>query len=381
MNSNNSNVQLSDLVYDAKQVYGIYYVQTSGLLFGKIMLATSQLSIQRICFSQILTANITIDTFGLISLAEGSISLFQCYIINLLQSSLILQNVAIIGKATLQCIYLNIYNLNVTFSMDLNKGSQIAAILAVDQSVNCTIINSSVTNSSIIVDQISGGFIATASGVLILQQCSIQMSNISGNQFSGGLVGQSNTNTLQILQCFTQYNFVNSGNSVGGLIGITFNKIIISNTTVQFCKISFGQLIGGLIGFLEQSSTLYFSRCYIINISMNALGNCGGLVGNVNRYSNLMISEVIVSNSNISSPGGSVGGFIGCFGRQSEILNMKLVTSKINSITITCTGSCGLFMGLVPGGPTYTVSNSFIEGNNTINGVKQQNCFNFIGNC
>ncbi|CAL5970339.1 Conserved_hypothetical protein [Hexamita inflata] len=380
MNSNNSNVQLSDLVYDAKQVYGIYYVQTSGLLFGKIMLATSQLSIQRICFSQVIKSFTTFAQFGIIGILEGNTSVSESNILLNILSVDIMSNFGTVALASSACIYLNAQNLQISLMIIKNNGVNISPFLASYQGINCTIQNSSVENSSLNIEMYSGAFVGYTNSLVILKFCSVNSTNVQSKNNAGGLIGCSLNQTIAQFCLVTNSNIM-SGKHAGGIIGLGQRNVSIQNSSVEYCNISYGVHVGGVLGFLEESTIFILSNVTVLNISVNALSDCGGLVGNVNRYSNLMISEVIVSNSNISSPGGSVGGFIGCFGRQSEILNMKLVTSKINSITITCTGSCGLFMGLVPGGPTYTVSTSMSYGDNYINNNKRQNCANFAATC
>ena len=168
--------------------------------------------------------------------------------------------------------------------------------------------NTTITNSfadiSVFGDSGVGGFAGTI-GYSIIEHCCVSSINglVKGSQYVGGLVGYVEENST-ITNSFSSIKIIgNSG--VGGLIGYLTGSTVAncysrSNITNNVENDLQIQNIGGLLGYIYSSST---DNCYASgSISIN--GDCayaiGVIAGNYKTYNSSTIINNTFSTSNIT---------------------------------------------------------------------------------
>ena len=199
--------------------------------------------------------------------------------------------------------------------------------------------------------------------------------NVQGTSSVGGLLGQA-----LILNTITNANangWVSGTSRVGGLIGDVSNQsTTITNsaannsvtgsfnnagTTVSFGVRGTGSFVGGLVGYMRDSSiTGSTANTVVIGQSsdvgglvgridsgasiqtsgswgaVTGVGSVGGLVGSM--YNSTSVSSSY-ANANVTSTGSHAGGFVGYFNSTSNITDSRAAGS------VTGTTNVGGFMG------------------------------------
>ncbi|CAL6029436.1 Conserved_hypothetical protein [Hexamita inflata] len=348
-NLNSTVLNISDIQYDVKQTYMIYYISQSGLLIGRTNSTANTVIVQRICLSQIVKSFTTFNVYGVIGYFEGRLQFQQSNIIISIQSADIFSYVGVIGSATASCVYTNLQNINTSVSVSNNGGSYVSALIAHHVSPNCTIQNSTV-----------------------------QSSYLSSGQFTGGFIGYCQS--LVVIKFGTVSNSViRSGTYSGGIIGYAYSNIQISNSTAQNITVGYSSQISSFIGTLQAGSFLAISNDQVVNVTVRGGVHVGGFIGFADEASNIMISEGSVENSTYSASGSNAGAYLGTFSTVYSGCTMKIINSNIKFVQIQSPSNAGLIVGYRY--PTYTVQSSISEGENYVNNIKQKNCQNFLTTC
>ncbi|CAL6009020.1 Conserved_hypothetical protein [Hexamita inflata] len=222
-------------------------------------------------------------------------------------------------------------------------------------------------------------------------------------QFSGLLVGYSNSNTNKIIiqnLCFysyvsdadcTFYSFglvgQNNGNISIQQANIVFNvSLYIANAVgiiaaqsdtsayseminVQAAVVSYFTLRGesGALMGQQKGQSLVVQNCTIKGSSIYAKCYVGSVVGSL--YNELLIKNTTAINTNLTSTDNSTGGFIGW----SSDCHFTVSNSSIQNVRMATPSRIGMILGRNYGGTTYTLLNSW-SVSNYMNTFLQPNC-------
>lgn len=72
-NMNSTTLNISDIQYDVKQTFMIYYMSYSGLLIGRTNQTKNNVILQRICLSSAIKSFTSVYVFGVIGSFEGTL--------------------------------------------------------------------------------------------------------------------------------------------------------------------------------------------------------------------------------------------------------------------------------------------------------------------
>ncbi|CAL6055250.1 Pectin_lyase fold/virulence factor [Hexamita inflata] len=343
---NSTTVKIQDLSYNCKQIFKIYYVQNSGLLIGYMNYSNNNLAILDVCISQIIKCFSSINNFGVIGFLEGNIQIKRSNIFINITSSDIISYFGTVGQTTTNCLYTSLQQTQISVSINENKGTYVCAWIGIHNSPNGTIINSLIKNSNLSSSQMVAGFTCLNSLNL-----TISFSSVVNSYFNSGLQAA----------CFVSQSRTNVA-----IQNSSVENTTLSNTTVQ---------AGGFVGYVYAYSTLILSNCSMLNSSLVGLSQVGGLVGESGYGCNQIFSDDYVFNSTVVAKTAMAGGFLGSLNSGT----LKIVTSKIDSISITSTSATGLVVGYQVS--VFQISDTQMIGMNYLNGILKQNCPNLVSTC
>ncbi|CAL5992171.1 Hypothetical_protein [Hexamita inflata] len=343
---NSTNLKVTDLSFNCKQIYKIYYIQNSGLLVGSTNYSANFVQIQRTCISFALKSISIIQNFGLLGNMQVQLQIEQSNIMMNIISADSLTQVGIIGYQYIQFVQNNFYSLKVNLNINQNTGNYVGAIVGYNQYPNCTILNSSVQNT-----------------------------NLNASSHCGGFMGYTQLSNVYISQCsLFNSSIIATTQCSGGFIGYAYLNIVIQNSSVQNSNISQKTQQAGFVGYLKSSSILLISIGQVFNSNIRGADYSGAFVGFTDAATYLTISDGLIFNNSIIATSQMAGGFIGAaYGAH----NVRIVISKIVQTTITTPQYYSMSVGYVTTS-TIIITTSVSEGDNFINGAKQQNCLNYV---
>ncbi|CAL6083451.1 Hypothetical_protein [Hexamita inflata] len=343
---NSTNLQVSDISYDCKQIYKIYYIQQSGLLVGLTNNSINLIQIQRTCISFAFKSISIIQNFGLFGNLQVQLHIQKSNIMMNIISADSLTYVGIVGYQYIQSVLMYYYSLKVNVNINQNTGSYVGALVGFNQYPNCTILNSSVQNTNMNASSYSGGFMGySLNSNVFISHCSIFNSSIMAvSSYSGGFIGYAHLN------------------------------ITIQNSSVQNSNFSKKSYQAGFVGCLRAGSILLISIGQVFNSNIRGADFSGAFVGCTDSGSYVTISDGLIFNNSIIATTQIAGGFIGA---TYNTYNVRIVISKLIQTTITTPLYYSMTIGYVTAS-TVIITTSVSEGDNFINGVKQQNCLNYV---
>ncbi len=201
------------------------------------------------------------------------------------------------------------------------------------------IYNSSVTGTQMSAGiHSAGGFIGTAEGRTVMDNCSVELP-VFGSEYVGGLIGnvECNDQTL-LLMNDCRYNFTGASGSVvgdpdgtggvGGLVGHPANSII-ENSSVNG---SFsGNETGGLVGVICSSTRYSLINNCSAQGSVNGINASGGLAGSTDAD----ISRIMNSYSTADIAGETaVGGLVGAAYYYPLMIESSYSTGHVTSSNV-----------------------------------------------
>lgn len=155
----------------------------------------------------------------------------------------------------------------------------------------------------------------------------ISHSNITGNQYVGGIAGSGAGNSMTVTDStITGVNYV--GGSSGNKDSGAQMHIEVQNSHIS----GSGKYIGGLLGWANNSAS--YNMSYVIDSTVEGTSanteNVGGLLGNSKGASH----SVGVINTTITSLGDNVGGIIGIYSNEGAIVtatgnNLFIINSEV----------------------------------------------------
>ena len=153
------------------------------------------------------------------------------------------------------------------------------------------------------------------------------ISRITANQYAGGLIGQIDVGTTNIIDCD------------------------VTNTDVS------GTLAGGVVGFANALVTM--SGCTYTGGTVSASARfCGGMLGSIGDYYSV-ISDCHVENATVTSSSDRVGGFCGQLQKKAQIKGCTVGTNTqrvtVASTYASNTVNAGGFVGVCYGSITKNI--------------------------
>ncbi|CAL5984231.1 Conserved_hypothetical protein [Hexamita inflata] len=230
--------------------------------------------------------------------------------------------------------------------------------------------NTNLNNCSINSSGDSGGLIGESSHYITVYNVILQNIQVGGSQNSGGFVGDlrpyfesgsgSLFNNSTVVNCtVSSFSSYGSG-SVGGLVGVSSDLIILNITLQNFQLKSSSYVgsgpIGGIVGRSSYSSNLSIKSVKIQNCVVNSSGQSGGFVGTIecqykatqyqirSVFDNLNLVNCSVSGS--SYAGGLVGRIYYTSQQANNYYEVKIIITNTNLINFTVNSS-GYSGGLI----------------------------------
>ena len=235
---------------------------------------------------------------------------------------------------------------------------------------------SSVSGTSIY----TGGLIGRANGGGVVSIVdSRNISSVSGVSYVGGLVGACMIDTeltaaLNIDNSHNASSVSGTTNYTGGLVGYSNTQTTTITKSYNTASISGLHYVGGLVGEIhnETSGSAVVKNCYNTG-AVNATGNnVGGVVGRVyltessfevsNSYNSAAVSSPVTdtAGTNINV---RIGGIIGESYPSGPDSSVRVVNS-FSTGAITGRSMIGGVTGVNTGGGKYNISNTYYSGNN-----------------
>lgn len=203
--------------------------------------------------------------------------------------------------------------------------------------------------------------------------------NVKGNQYAGGLVGQtqlndkiSNSSVIGNVNCsgnntggligYSALSVINSTNFTGSIYGVNYTGGVIgyatgitaTNCNVSSNKVSALQYTGGVIGYANDITA---TNCYAIVDNVNGTEFTGGFAGRFSSSEDIVNSCGVVANVHGKTPMGGFTGFSN--GTLSNLFAVGDITSEQGVLQYVGTGGiAGQFNG-----SGASLTNSYFSGN------------------
>ncbi|CAL6043637.1 Hypothetical_protein [Hexamita inflata] len=244
--SQTSSLIIQYVLLNSYQEYITQYIQYSGILLGNSDSDLNNIQFNNICLLQILNNIRNMTYFGLIGYIQGNISYFESNIEIQINKASDIHAFGIYGYLVPQ--YAEILNVATSVSLQLNNDSNannnyISALIGVQTQKKC-----------------------------LVQNISIDSSNISSKQCFGTVIGFIFSSNLQVLNCTIQNsNFTTYIKSSGIFIGqATSTQILIVNTQISSvalsCPTSSSMTIGANLGNkFDIQNTVFYGGNNILN--------------------------------------------------------------------------------------------------------------------
>ena len=214
-------------------------------------------------------------------------------------------------------------------------------------SLNASVSNLTISNSSIIGSQCTGSFVGYTSFSILSNLYNTSTVGPSSGFYVGGIVGRAeNANIYNCHNTRSVRGNSNNANWFGGIVGFCINSSI--KNCFNTGQVSYGTYIGGIAGGTNSSTII---NCYNSGLISNS-GYGGGIVGSSNNSSKVL---GCYNEGLISSNDGYNGGIVG---RNTS----STISDCFNTGEITRTTTGGRYKGGIVG---YNQDNSIVN-----------NCFN-----
>ena len=215
------------------------------------------------------------------------------------------------------------------------------------------VVNSTISNLNIKNPDIDGHeYVGSVVGYAVSSTISnIKVTDIDINATSeraGGLVGVANASQIDNCSVESKDNLFGTTDYCGGLVGVLTAKSTINNSYAKLtnnAELGGSDLIGGLVGYSENSKIQNSDFYGIIRASTN---DVGGIVGKASN------SEIIRCRSKEGAASGStdIGGICG------ELTSNSVIDQCVSQISVT--GAENNVGGLVGNLDNSTVTNSYV---------------------
>ena len=259
---------------------------------------------------------------------------------------------------------------------------------------NAEIKNLGIEDCQVAGDQCVGALVGRDAGNSNFESCYVIDICVSGNRLVGGLIGAAYYYpNLTIQNCYAIGSVTGVADCVGGLAGcINFDTFSVFNT-YAICEVNGTSAVGGLIGIGANSGMVEISYA---NGNIQGTNVCGGLVGALDFWSYIVITDCYATGNVIanSAGGGLIGGnpsntnLANCYATGNVTANSSiggLVGGNSGSIT-NCyatgnvvTVASGSGIGGLVGNNSGSIAKSYATGNITLTGASNSDVGGFVG--
>ena len=218
--------------------------------------------------------------------------------------------------------------------------------------------NHKISNLSLISDEekYNVGLFAELQNAKILNFDILYSSILVGNENIGGVAGKASSSIIQ--NCKVKAD-IKGNNNIGGLIGVTYDNIIILNSFVN-ANIIGGRYIGGLVGVSNHDISMKNSS---VEVNIQGIYYIGGLVGS--SKNGITIEDSTVKGT-LNGSMDFVGGLVGV-----NYNNPINVSDSFAEVSIVANDHSGCLIGETFGGGKIINASSSgnLEGNNNLGGL------------
>ncbi|CAL6008127.1 Hypothetical_protein [Hexamita inflata] len=339
--TNNTKIQLSQIIFNSQQFFSALYIKYSGFMVGFAKVTTAnQIQIQDVCFNQQISSTSHFVRFGLFGFIEENLQITQFQIIIL--ASGIFDYFGVIGETSEKCNMTYFDNLVISIDLIQQQGQCVSAFMGRQHSLNFSLSNCVIKNTNLNGSEFVGAVIGHSCHPVYITNSSVLNNNFSSLSWSGGFIGHSNSYYVAIVNCTSSNNTVNSTNFTGGLIGYAHTYYIVNqlvllevtNTTCFNNNLGSNEYSGGITGYIN--ATAIITSCNVSNTTVISLNFAGGMAG-FGNYSTITLKTIKIQSTKISKQNGAL-----------------LIGYQTNS--------------------TVNLINSWSEGNNFVNNILVQNC-------
>ncbi|CAL5972927.1 Hypothetical_protein [Hexamita inflata] len=228
---------IKNVIVNSYQYYNTNQLMNFGFIVGTIQQATQVIKISNICFQQ------TVDCMsspqftyaGLIGQSQGTLSLQSCNVLLFFVSIVQLNYFGIIGMQNSNAPITEIINMKASLNVSSSTNRYAGVLIGYQTSKNCTILNVSVSNSSISSGLYVGGIIGYVSSVnQTIINTTVFQSNISGlTTYVGGFIGQCQSTKLIITSSVIQSVRLTGTTQLGLIIGGQSGTALVQTITTS----------------------------------------------------------------------------------------------------------------------------------------------------
>ncbi|CAL5982045.1 GLUG [Hexamita inflata] len=266
-----------NVIIDSYQKFSTSYVSESGVLIGKTISSSNNVTINNLCLQQNFDSTTPkFDKFGLIGWNCGNISIINAAISFSVKDTSF-SNLGIVGLHSPSSIYTKVINL--ITSMNISSSSEsVGFIFGTVLSKNSSVQNVSVIRGDISSGSQIGGIVGIQQNNATIMNSSVQNMNVSGSSQVGGIIGYQTNANVTIIDSLVQNSNISSQN-VGGIIGMSQSKLYLTNTLIRFVRLTgSGSNLGVVVGYNIGGTYKYINSTAMSNyINGNKQIECSSL--------------------------------------------------------------------------------------------------------
>ncbi|CAL6033712.1 two-partner_secretion system exoprotein TpsA4 [Hexamita inflata] len=275
-----SSYNIKNIILDSYQKFSTNYLNYSGFLVGYVYSSANKIAIRNVCLQNNMTSTtIEIRYFGLIGDNYGNISFYNALVIFTVQNTKFYY-FGIVGYQYENSIYAEVVNVITSVRVSASGGGYVGSVFGYEGAKNCLIQNVSVIKGKVSGQNSIGGIIGDYYNNATIVNSSVKNLLISGSNSVGGMIGYQyylSTN-VTVVDSSIQNSNISGSNSVGGVLGTCITKLYLTNTQIEFVRISSGSNFGIVVGYNNGGTLSLITSTAASNyINGNKLTQCASL--------------------------------------------------------------------------------------------------------
>ncbi|CAL6110268.1 Hypothetical_protein [Hexamita inflata] len=216
-------VTIQKVILNCYQKFNTDQLTNFGFLVGQSSMVATTLYISNVCFQQVADctrATTKVYYSGLIGQAYGTVSL-QSLSLQLSIPAVFIQYVGIVGMLNSNCPIVEVINMKASVNVSSTSNRYLGALFGYQTGKNCTVLNTSISNSSLSSATFVGGIIGYVQSInQTIYNTTLFQSNVTGTAtYIGGFVGQCYSTKLTITSSTISSIRVTGTTSLGIIIG------------------------------------------------------------------------------------------------------------------------------------------------------------------
>ncbi|CAL6066624.1 Hypothetical_protein [Hexamita inflata] len=227
---------IKNVIINSYQYYNTNQLMNFGFIIGQTQVITQVIKISNLCFQQTFDCVNPLFTYaGLIGQSQGTVSLQSCNVLLFFVPIVQLNYFGLIGMTSSNAPFIEIINMKASLNVSSSTNRYAGVLIGYQTSKNCTILNVSVSNSSISSGLYVGGIIGYVSSVnQTIINTAVFQSNISGfTTYVGGFIGQCYSTKLIITSSVIQSVRLTGTTQLGLIIGGQSGSALVQTITTS----------------------------------------------------------------------------------------------------------------------------------------------------